>query len=150
MQILTGLAALLAVLTVSSASFANETYSALFRARSGVTTAASGTALLELDESETQLSFDIRISGLGSPELAAHIHAPDGSILTFLPPGEVKIGVWSNPGTLAVAWLRTGQLYILVHTEGNPSGEIRGDIAPGPLVPVTGTSFGAVKALFAE
>jgi len=140
--------AVLAAVLVPRASWADETFSAVFVPRPGVVTEATGTAILALDESETQLSFDIRVADLGSSELAAHIHAPDGSILFPLPLGNVKLGIWQDPGLVNVLLLRTGQLYILVHTEGNPGGEIRGDIVAGPLVATPAASWGTVKARF--
>jgi len=57
------------------------------------------------------------------------------------------VGVWQNPGFVNVFLLRSEQLFILVHTEAHPGGEIRGDIR-ARTVALKGDSWGAVKALY--
>jgi hypothetical protein len=106
----------------------------------------TGTATLVLNDEETELSYTITVSGLLGPEIAAHIHRPDGAIAHDLPVGSPKIGVWQNLGLIDVFSLLAGQLFILIHTEANPGGELRGDIMQA--LPVEARTWGAIKALY--
>lgn len=121
-----------------------DTFYAQLVPRPTVESAGRGSAVLSLDGSETSIEYTIEYEGLSSPEIAAHIHYADGSIAFELPPGSPKNGVWQNPGNLNVLQLRAGGLYILVHTEDNPSGELRGDITD-TQVPLETSSWSSVK-----
>jgi hypothetical protein len=129
--------------TLTSAS---EIFRAVLTPRPGVESAASGTAEFVLDGTETEIRYAIEVQDLSSAEIAAHVHRSTGEILFDLPLGASKSGIWQNPGPLAVFLLRSQELFVLVHTEIYPQGEVRGDL----LVPVSGvsTSWGAVKALY--
>jgi hypothetical protein len=128
---------------------AREIFRANLAPRDGVSTSATGFAIFELDDTETQIQFTVEYADLSSPEIAAHVHRANGEIVYPLPGGNPKVGVWQNPGPLAVFQLRQGQLFVLVHSEANPGGEIRGDLSD-LVVPIEPDSFGAVKALYGE
>ena len=78
-------------------------------------------------------TFDISLSfGLGSPQTAAHIHGPalagaNAPVIVTLPNGEfTNFTVTLTPQQGQD--MRAGRLYIDVHTQNNPNGEIRGQI----------------------
>ncbi|HPF35726.1 MAG TPA: CHRD domain-containing protein [Candidatus Krumholzibacteria bacterium] len=100
-------------------------------ASSGTPSPATGTAVMILNDAQTELSYTITYSGLTGTEVAAHFHnAPPGSngpILEPLPAGEPKVGVWMvSPSD--VVELMAGRVYINVHTNLYPAGEIRGNV----------------------
>lgn len=84
-------------------------------------------------ENDNSIEYQITVSGLTGPPVAAHIHeAPAGT------PGPIVIALDHNTlaGTtlpLTDAQLRAlfrGELYVNVHTAANVAGEIRGQIVP--------------------
>jgi hypothetical protein len=111
---------------------------------------ATGTGSFTLNPAQTQLTFNVSYSGLGSAFLAAHFHngAPgvNGPIvrgMTIGPdgpggsPNGSFTGVWSSadaqPLTPAlVTQLFAGNIYFNVHTATFGGGEIRGQLT---LVP---------------
>ena len=113
-----------------------------------VATDAVGLAVVELNESQTELSFEITFAGLSSPEIAAHFHnAPpgvNGPAVFTLPLGSPKTGVWNIPPAM-VTELAEGRMYVNIHSEMWPDGEIRGDLEPfsdpTPTVPSTWTTM---------
>ena len=107
-----------------------------------VATTASGTASLRYRPASGQLSYQILVQVTNSTTItAAHIHqgAPgvNGQVLFDLsPPGAPVIVTdelsWSGAVTLDSAQhdlLVAGELYINVHTEDHPSGEVRANLA---------------------
>ena len=134
---------LLAALPASAVEF----YKATIEAVDGTGSSASGSAVLIYDDQANELTYEITVNGLESPELAAHIHTADGSIAHFLPAGPEKNGVWMELGFGEIFQLRQDQLFILVHTERNPGGEVRGQIVAGK-VPVEDPSVGQMKLRF--
>ena len=126
-----------------------EQFHAHLRAREGSGSSATGTAVLRLDPDRGEVSYEISFSPLASPETGAQIHAADGSIVHQLPAGSPKNGVWTGLGLPQMFQLRAGQLFILIHTEDDPAGEIRGDIAAG-RVPVLEQSVGGLKKQYTE
>lgn len=141
------LSILLLLVLCASPAGATEFFSAVISARPGVESDATGTALFTLNSSETELSYSVEVSGLTSPEIGAHIHAPDGTVLYTFPLGATKNGVWQNPGNINVLLLRSEQLYVLIHTENNGGGEARGNIRAG-TVPTTKASVSWIKSTF--
>lgn len=119
-----------------------------------VTTNATGTADLELNDDADEMSYDIEVEDIeGATQ--AHIHqAAEGEN------GDVVVGLFNateptdvNDGTLEagdftaedfvgplqgqnmsdlVDIIQDGQAYVNVHTESNPAGEIRGTIELAP------------------
>ncbi|MCB9267650.1 MAG: CHRD domain-containing protein [Lewinellaceae bacterium] len=112
-----------------------------------VTTSASGTGTFEL--TEAGLAFDITVNGLDMT--AAHFHnnviGANGGVVRGLDSefgaGNTASGIWASTdgqpltGDLIKALL-AGNLYVNVHTAGNPGGEIRGQVLPS-----SGTGFSA-------
>ena len=139
--------AVFAAALMVSPAHAVEFYKASIEAIDGTGSSASGSAVIIYDDQANELTYDISITGLGNDELAAHIHTADGTIAHFLPAGPEKNGVWQGLGFGEIFQLREGMLYILVHTEGNPGGEVRGEIIVGK-VPVESLSVGKVKLRF--
>lgn len=115
---------------------------------SGVT--ASGTATLVLNAAQTELSFHIEFSGLGSSEIASHIHVggprENGGVAFALPLGSPKDGVW-NISPEHVTNLLDGRLYINIHTEVYVTGEIRGNIVLDPVA-TEPTTWGRFKSKY--
>jgi CHRD domain/PEP-CTERM motif len=111
---------------------------------------ATGTGAFTLNAAQTQLTFNVNYTGLGSSFLAAHFHnAPvgvNGGIVRGMvigpdgpggSPNGSFAGVWtstdSSPLTPAlVTELLAGRLYFNVHTSTFGGGEIRGQILPVP------------------
>ena len=124
-----------------------EQFHADLRAREGSGSSATGSAVLSLDPDRGEVTYEISFSPLASPETGAQIHAADGSILHQLPTGSPKNGVWTGLGLAQIFQLRAGQLFILIHTEEDPAGELRGDIVAG-RVPVQRHSMGRLKELY--
>lgn len=105
------------------------------------TSDASGSATGSVNTLNGLLSWNIDWTGLTGPAVAAHFHAPAtpqenagivvniGAISGLIPPtmGSTTISPPQVQGLLAGLW------YINVHTEANPSGEIRGQVALVPL-----------------
>jgi hypothetical protein len=112
---------------------------------------ATGSATLTLDAAKI-LSYNITFSGLLGTETAAHIHccAPPGisaGVLFPLPPGNPKIGSVGPLTAQQESDLNAGLMYVNIHTNLYPGGEIRGQIYVQPT-PVEPTTWGAVKAIY--
>ncbi len=102
-----------------------------------VETDATGTASVTFDSETSELSWEIEFSGLSGDTTAAHFHGPAAS--------DTNAGVQVNIGEVSglsspmagsavlteeqAAYLLDGELYINIHTEANPNGEIRGQVS---------------------
>ncbi|MFB3789665.1 MAG: CHRD domain-containing protein, partial [bacterium] len=130
---------------------------------------AAGTGVVELEEDEGELYYDITVTGLSGPITAAHFHGPAGPgesaspVRTVTFEGNHAVGVWSStdsePLTPAfITALKEGKIYFNVHTQLNGAGEIRGQVhiepsfngsmnqavevpAPQPVAGAAGTVF---------
>ena len=101
--------------------------------------AASGYSFLSLNDTGTELSFDISVFDLSGPIAAAHFHnaaaGVNGPVVRTLEFTDgTSTGVWANtdaePLTPAlVAELLADKIYLNVHTAANPGGEIRGQVS---------------------
>lgn len=95
-----------------------------------VSSTGTGSATFTLDGD--QLSYVITYQNLVGTEIMAHIHnAPpgdNGPIVIPLPTGSPKIGT-ATLTPLLMAELLAGNLYINVHSDLFPNGELRGNIA---------------------
>ena len=122
---------------------------------------ATGTAFAVLNTAGTILTYSVTYSGLTAPRTASHFHA-------VAPPG-VNAGVQlpiagagptadSFSGSGAVnATLLTGlttpsgdgsvKVYLNVHSQTFPGGEIRGQLVPD-ATPTEKVSWGRIKALY--
>ncbi len=102
----------------------------------------TGTGTFELSADESSLSYNITARGLSGPVTGAHFHfsatgpAGSGGVLFEITDsveeinGEITLeGTW--PVTAEdVVNLRIDYIYVNLHTEANPGGEIRGNITP--------------------
>ena len=112
-----------------------------------VTTTATGSATVTIDDANSTITFSVTVTDLLSPTMA-HIHVggtgvagPIALSLLATPPA---VGVFAGvlaSGTAAgsavvggetfatlAAKIRSGDAYINVHTVANPTGEIRGQL----------------------
>lgn len=106
-----------------------------------VVTSAEGFGVFAIDTNTNELSYFISFSGLASAEMMTVIHGPanygeSGSALETLANGSPKVGVWSYPEELEKEIL-AGRMYVDVHTEDFPDGELRGQIV-GSVSPMDG------------
>src|SRR5215831_13318581 len=90
----------------------------------------TGSAAILLSPDETSARVSLNFGGLSSAQTDAHIHGPAapgvvGPILFPLPGGNVSDFLISLTPT-DVANLKSGQLYVNVHSANFPNGEIRG------------------------
>ena len=105
-----------------------------------VVTNATGTASIRLNETRTELRYDITVNGLSGPITLAHFHrAPAGvsggvvKTITASFTGNTATGIWrdtdAEPLTpQLVADIFAGNVYVNVHTAANGTGEIRGQL----------------------
>jgi hypothetical protein len=117
---------------------------------SGTTSPASGFATLVLNSAETEVDYYIEYSGLEGNEIGGHFHnalpGEYGPRLQLLMGGSPKSGIW-EVGAFEVGELKAGRVYINIHTDVHPAGEIRGNIE-FTSVPTEAASWGSVKALY--
>lgn len=115
--------------------------------------AGSGNGIITVNTTTNVLHYDLRYTGLGSAENAAHIHGPAargviGGVLVALPAGSPKVGDWNYPEAQE-ANILGGLTYINVHTANFGGGEIRGQIevvdAPATSRSLTGTYTGTIN-----
>jgi uncharacterized protein (TIGR03118 family) len=95
---------------------------------------ALGVGIARLSQSSLDtVDFALSIKDLGSPETSAHIHGPalagsNAAALVTLPNGDFhdfRVTLTAQQGQD----MRNGKLYLDVHTQNNPEGEIRGQIS---------------------
>jgi Ca2+-binding RTX toxin-like protein len=101
---------------------------------------ASGSATVSLNDAENQIVVSVAFEGLSSQSTAGHIHGPATKgktapvVVNFLGfPTGVTAGSYQRTFNVAadlVAALKTGKLYVNVHSVKVPSGEIRGQLLP--------------------
>ncbi len=113
---------------------------------------ATGTAVLVLNDAQTEVAYTITYSGLEGVETDAHFHnagpGQNGSVVHFLPAGNPKAGIW-NITVHDVAELFAGRIYVNIHTTLYPGGEIRGDIMESvAAAPDDRLSWSRIKALY--
>jgi hypothetical protein len=99
-----------------------------------VNTIATGYATFELDGDD--LEYDITVDRLSSAITGAHFHrgAPGVSGPVIEPitfSGNRATGTWRNLTNTELADLLAGRLYVNVHTNSYPNGEIRGQVTIG-------------------
>jgi hypothetical protein len=115
-----------------------------------VDTPANGSVHLILNDDETEAEYMIEFAALSAAETGAHFHvAPpgaNGGVTFALPLGTPKNGTWMlTPED--VTNLKEGNIYVNIHTEAFPGGEIRGNLAETPT-PAEEMTWGRVKSLF--
>jgi hypothetical protein len=114
-----------------------------------VNPAGNGTATFTLDDAGTTISYTISVAGMTSNITASHIHQGNANaafagniIVTLATPvnGQTVTGTITQASTLGlgltfaslVELMRTGDVYVNVHTANNTGGEIRGQIEAQP------------------
>jgi uncharacterized protein (TIGR03437 family) len=127
-------------INVLPAARGEKVYLATMRPEGSAASPASGFSSLKLSSDEKQASIRFNYANLTTPKTSAHIHGPadpgqDGPILFDLDTAPRQTDgsfVWTfkQIGTTSVAQLlaalKTGRLYINVHSAKYPAGEIRG------------------------
>ena len=101
-----------------------------------VTTQGTGTADVTFDSTSNELSWNIEFSGLTGSATAAHFHGPaaaGNNTGVQINIGEISGLTSPMNGTATLTANQTSQLlngtmYINIHTEANPDGEIRGQV----------------------
>ncbi len=152
----TSLAFLLALalgLSGASAHAATEIYSATLSGANEVPpndSTATGTATISVDTETLAAEWTLEFSGLTAPQTGAHFHnAPAGSnggVVFGLPLGSPVDGTW-DMSQEEYDLLAAGNLYMNVHSEEFPGGEIRGQM----MLETVGTeasTLADVKGLF--
>lgn len=117
-------------------SFAQTTFWAeIDGAQDGTPSPHTGFGVFVLNAEETQLSYHITFTGLLGTETGAHFHrgafGVNGPVVHGLALGSPKIGVW-NLTAGDVADLKAYRLYVNIHSNLYPAGEIRGQVVPEP------------------
>jgi hypothetical protein len=128
--------ALATTVVLAGPAFA-EKYKAMLDGKSEnppTTSTGTGTVDADYDPATKKLSWKLTYTGLTGPAKAAHFHGPaevgkNAGVEVAIP------GATSSPAegsaTLTdaqAADLESGKLYVNVHTEANPGGEIRGQV----------------------
>lgn len=97
-----------------------------------VDTKAAGKGQFIINTRDNTLSYELWLADLSSAQTAAHIHGParagaNADVLFTLSNGNHARGTLTYDQSLEDEILR-GETYVNVHTQNNPSGEIRGQI----------------------
>ncbi len=88
--------------------------------------------------STNSLQYSITFAGLGSPFKAAHFHySPSGTILQAIsfPDSATANGTWSGYADSVLTLLLHGRIYVNIHSNTFPGGEIRGTVTPVGAMP---------------
>jgi hypothetical protein len=111
--------------------------------QAGVVSPGDGSAFLTYDTTTRLLTWTVNYRGLSSPVNAAHIHGAGGRGVTaaVLVPFTVSASPITGSATITAlqeADMLAGLWYVNIHTNNNPGGEIRGQIAQ-----IRGTAYHA-------
>jgi CHRD domain/Dockerin type I domain len=95
-------------------------------------TQAQGGGTATYDATTRLLALDLNVTGLESAETVAHVHGPaargaNAGVLINLNTGLPKVQTAMLDATQE-GYLLAGQLYVNIHTAGNGSGEMRGQL----------------------
>jgi hypothetical protein len=112
-----------------------------------VSPSGNGTATFTIDDAETTISYSISVASMTSTITASHIHLGNanvsgGIIIPLTTPinGQTVTGTITAASTFSlglslpslIGLMRTGDVYVNVHTSNNTGGEIRGQILGTP------------------
>jgi len=125
----------------TAAADGSTVYLAALRPPAGIGSAASGVASLALSADQTSATLALRFSGLSSDATNIQVYhgGPDAGPNTpvrGLPRSSFDNHTWTLAPVAGlsaadlVAALRTGNLFVLIQTAQNPTGEIRGQFGP--------------------
>lgn len=154
-------------LALAVPAFAQTTYSTTLTGLNEVPanpSPATGAATCVVNAAGTQVAISCSFQNLIGTYTASHLHGPAGVgfnagvQIGFVPPAAPWVFANSNhDGTLTnytvpisaaqITMLANGQMYVNVHSSNFPGGEIRGQLALGP-VPVDKTTWARVKKLY--
>lgn len=120
---------------------------------------ATGSAFLVYDDAANALTTSITFSGLTAGVTASHIHGPAapgvaaGVVHGFAstPLGATSGSyndVWTGLTAAQVGNLNGSLLYVNLHNQNFPGGEIRGQIIPESATPARAVTWGKIKALY--
>jgi mono/diheme cytochrome c family protein len=94
----------------------------------GITARGSGSYTLTAAGLEYNITVDT--ASLSGPITFAHLHlgrvGTNGDLLHVLDPS--LLGVWADPSPAERTALLAGNVYVNIHTDANPGGEIRGQV----------------------
>jgi hypothetical protein len=98
----------------------------------------TGSADITYDTDSMELSWTIEYSGLTGAAVAAHFHGPaaEGENAGVAVPIEVSESPMEGSATLTeeqAGQLMDGMLYVNIHTEAHPDGEIRGQVTEAAM-----------------
>ena len=150
--------ALLGLLLVPSQSFSATGFSTTLSGLQEVPANASngtGTAVVVLNDAQTQFTYSVTFSGLTGNTTASHIHKAaigvnGGVIFGFSPPLGVTAGAFNgivNPTPAQVADLFAGLYYVNIHSDFWPGGEIRGQLS-ADVTPAQRGTWGRIKSMY--
>lgn len=97
-----------------------------------VDTAATGTVEATVDTEAKTVTWKVTTEGLSGEPTAAHIHGPAAADATADPVIDLSASLAEGTAEITdaqIAELEGGMYYVNVHTEANPDGEIRGQLA---------------------
>jgi len=99
-----------------------------------VQTSGTGTADLIYDPSTRVVTWTVTYSGLSGTATMAHFHGPSGKLVIWLSKkGSLAESPIEGEATLTpeqAQLFAAGDLYINVHTQAHPGGELRGQVVP--------------------
>jgi hypothetical protein len=105
------------------------TFNASLTPVTGTGSAASGDAVLKLNQ--TAKTFEITVTYTGLTPNAGHIHRADGGIEIPFPDTSVTTSPFTVSGSITdaqITGLMTGTYYVNLHTIAHPAGEISGTL----------------------
>lgn len=150
-----------ALLLAPAAATADTGFSATFNVAQTVGTcpggsSGNGVGTFVMNNAQTELTYNITFVGLSGPATLAHFHnAPAGSnggVVKTLTTTSPIAGVWKSTDAqpfspAMVAELLAGRLYVNIHTQQCPGGEIRGQLAID-ATPALRPSWGELKIIY--
>ena len=150
--------ALLGLLLVPSLAFSATGFSTVLSGLQEVPSNAStgaATAVVVLNDAQTQFSYSVTFSGLVGTLTASHIHKAavgvnGGVIFGFSPPIGAQSGTYGgvvNPTPAQVADLVAGLYYVNIHSTVWPGGELRGQLV-GDATPAQRGTWGRIKSMY--
>jgi len=112
---------------------------------------ATATGWFLLNDARTAIEYQISYTNLSSNFQASHVHrpasAPGSPIVVDLGSQKPLNGIWQFPLPIDIKDLFDGTLYVNIHTENYPLGEIKGTILQDG-VPVETTTWSRIKAMY--
>lgn len=154
-------------LALAVPSFAQTTYSTVLTGLNEVPanpSPATGTVTAVVNAAGTQVTISASFQNLIGTYTASHLHGPATTVqnagvqIGFVPPAAAWVFANSNhDGTLVnytvpitatqIGYLAAGTMYANIHSSTIPGGEIRGQMALGP-VPNEKSTWARVKKLY--